>query len=137
MNIKKLEWEKKYSVGVAELDQQHQFMFKTINELFEAINTNTSSDNLGKIIEALVNYKMLHFETEEKYFKEFNYEGAAEHIARHKEFNEKLTSLRNKYPDYTIEFAFGLVDFLENWLVEHLMNEDQKYKDCFKKNGLK
>ncbi|MCX6757105.1 MAG: bacteriohemerythrin [Candidatus Nomurabacteria bacterium] len=137
MSIKKLEWEEKYSVGVEELDDQHKRMFATINKLMEIINSGKTEEDLGSIIESLINYKIFHFATEEKYFKEFNYEGAEEHIQKHQEFNTKLISLKEKYPTYTIEFAFDLVNFLEDWLIGHLMITDRKYIECFHEHGLK
>ncbi len=112
-------------------------MFEVINELLDAINANNTEEHLGNIIESLIKYKMFHFTTEEKYFNDFNYEGKEDHIARHKEFNDKLIMMRAKYPTYSVEFAFELVDFLENWLINHLMVTDQKYVKCFHEHGLK
>ncbi|MEI7765731.1 MAG: hypothetical protein WCI93_04085, partial [bacterium] len=60
-----------------------------------------------------------------------------EHINKHKEFNDKLNTLKEKYLNYTVEFAFELVDFLEDWLLNHLMVVDQKYIKCFHEHGLK
>jgi hemerythrin len=137
MNPKKLEWEEKYSVGVEELDNQHKHMFAVINELLDSINSGTTEEHLGNVIESLIKYKIFHFETEEKYFKEFNYEGASDHISKHKEFNDKLMVLKEKNPNYTVEFAFELIDFLEDWLINHLMVVDQQYKECFHSHGLK
>lgn len=137
MSTEKLLWEDKYSVGVEEIDNQHKFMFTVINDLLDAIDTNSTNEHLGKIIESLIKYKIFHFETEEKYFREFNYDGAEEHITKHHEFNTKLSGLKEKYPEYNMEFAFALVDFLEDWLIEHLMVVDQKYVKCFKEHGLK
>lgn len=136
MSLKKLEWDNAYSVGVKELDDQHKLIFDTINELMAFINEKKSEDILGAVIKKLVDYKVLHFQTEEKYFKQFNYINESEHIARHRFFNDELNRLVAKYPKQNIEFAFELVEFLENWLIEHLMTEDQKYKQCFKDNGL-
>ena len=45
--------------------------------------------------------------------------------------------LKEKYPEPTIDFAFELVDFLEDWLINHLMTVDQKYVKCFHDHGLK
>ena len=137
MSTNKLTWEEKYSVGVEEIDNQHKKMFQTINELLEAIHTNSSEECLGSIIKDLVEYKKFHFATEEKYFKEFNFDGAEDHIARHQEFTAKLSALKDKYSEYTVEFAFELIDFLEDWLINHLMVVDQKYKECFLAHGLK
>jgi hemerythrin-like metal-binding protein len=137
MSTKKLLWEEKYSVGVEEIDNQHKRMFSTINELLDTINTNSTEESLGHIIESLVEYKKFHFATEEKYFKEFNFDGEEEHIQKHEEFNDRLNQLKEKYPKYTIEFAFELIDFLEDWLINHLMVVDQTYVKCFHEHGLK
>lgn len=137
MSTKKLEWDDKYSVGVVEINNQHKHMFATINSLLEIINTNTPGEKLNEIIDDLIKYKKLHFETEEKYFKEFNYEGTQEHEAKHNEFTQNFIALRAEYPENTIEFAFKLVNFLEDWLINHLINMDQKYVKCFQEHGLK
>lgn len=137
MGIKKLEWEEKYSVGVEEIDDQRKWMFGIINELLDLINTNSPEQHLKNVIDSLTKYKIFNFAIEEKYFKEFNYEGAEEHIKKHREFNEKLMALKEKNPKYTIEFAFELIDFLEDWLINHLLSADQEYKECFRSHGLK
>ena len=53
-------------------------------------------------------------------------------------FTEKLNQLKNGFKDDdVIALAFGLIDFLEDWFLDHLANEDQKYAQCFKAHGLK
>lgn len=134
---KKLEWEEKYSVGVKLIDDQHKMMFGIINDLFEAINTAPTKEKLHGIIDQLVQYKRFHFATEERYFHEFNYEKTEDHIAKHNTFNERLNEIKTKYEDDSLPLAFELVDFLEDWLLNHLQTADQEYKECFKAHGLK
>lgn len=133
----KLQWEDKYSVGVKLIDDQHKMMFDTINKLIDVLGSVPQKIEVDKIIAELVEYKKFHFVTEEKYFDEFNYENAEEHKIKHKDFNNKLDGLVSRNGDDSITLAFGLVDFLEDWLLDHLMTEDQKYVECFAKNGLK
>ncbi len=134
---KKLEWDDKYSVEVEEIDNQHKLMFKTINELIDAIYTTPTKEKLEPIIEQLINYKKYHFATEEKYFIEFNYEKKDDHIAKHRLFTKRLEELQGEAGEDQLTFAFKLVDFLEDWLIDHLMTVDQEYKACFKAHGLK
>ncbi|MEI6379200.1 MAG: bacteriohemerythrin [Candidatus Falkowbacteria bacterium] len=134
---KQLVWEDKYSVGVEQIDNQHKKMFAVINDLVSAINSKPTEEKLSAIIKSLIEYKKFHFATEEKYFKEFNYDGAADHIAKHHEFSQKLEEIESKYVGDVVGLAFELVDFLEDWLIEHLMIIDQKYVPCFKAHGLK
>ncbi|MDD2766955.1 MAG: bacteriohemerythrin [Candidatus Moranbacteria bacterium] len=136
-NRAKLEWNEKYSVGVELIDNQHKVMFATINDLIDAIDATPTKEVLRSIIDKLVEYKRFHFVTEEKYFREFAYAGTEDHIAKHQMFDTMLTKLQEESGDDTIMLAFGLVDFLEDWLVNHLMTADQAYKECFMKHGLK
>jgi len=133
----KLEWDKKYSVDIMEIDNQHKRMFATINELIGAIDDNTLKENLDGVINQLYQYKKYHFAVEEKYFKEFNYEETDEHIAEHKMFGERIDAIRKEFAGDSLKLAFELVDYLEDWLIEHIMTVDQKYKECFKSHGLK
>jgi len=135
--LKHLEWEAKYSVEVAEIDEQHKAMFATINLLIDAIGASPTKEKLSEIIARLVQYKRFHFETEENYFKKFNYEGTAEHVKKHHEFNVKLEEVQKKCGDDVLMLAYELIDFLEDWLINHLMTVDQEYKECFKAHGLK
>lgn len=137
MEPQKLEWDENYSVGVQEIDNQHKILFATINELLDAIHNNEPEEKLDHIIQNIITYKKHHFSTEEKYFKEFNFEGAEEHIEQHKKFNDNIKKLFEDHPKHDIELCFLLIDFLEDWLIDHLQNMDQKYVECFKQNGLK
>ncbi len=136
-NKKKLEWTKELSVNVHILDNQHKYLIDIINKLIDSLGQKQTKEVISSVIGDLVLYKKTHFSTEEKYFAEFNYEGAAEHIAAHKYFNEHLVEMQKQYGDDTMGFGFALVDFLEDWLVEHLMTMDRQYIKCFNEHGLK
>ena len=133
---KKLEWEEKFSVGVALIDNQHKKMFSTINELIDLLVGVPTNEQVDNIIKALVEYKQFHFVTEKRYFDEFKYERTEEHKACHDMFNDKLGELILKNREDSVTLAFQLVDFLEDWLLDHLMVEDQRYVECFHEHGL-
>lgn len=136
--MRKLIWEDRFSVGVQELDDQHKHLFATINELLEVLTQKGQEGRMAEILESLETYKKLHFATEEKYFKDFQFEGAEEHIAKHHEFSERINEMAaSAQAIHTPEFAFKLIDFLEDWLIEHIMYTDQKYVQCFHEHGLK
>lgn len=137
MNPNKLEWEEKYSVGVSEIDLQHQTMFVTINQLIDIINTHPTPKKINEIITSLLAYKKFHFATEEKYFKKFSYSGAKDHVNAHQQFSQKLEALSQTFSHDTLAFAYELIDFLEDWLIDHLLTVDQEYKECFSQHGLK
>jgi hemerythrin-like metal-binding protein len=137
MNTGKILWDDKYSVGVEIIDDQHKMLFANINKLIDILREVPKKEHVDEVIAELVNYKKFHFLTEEKYFDEFGYDNTEDHKAKHKEFNIKLESLINRCGDDSITLAFGLVDFLEDWLLDHILVDDQKYVKCFASHGLK
>lgn len=120
-----------------EIDEQHKLLIETINELVNEVASNPSKEGLLSIIDSLINYKKIHFATEERYFEEFNYEGSRDHIAEHEAFGEKIRLIQEKNADDVIALTYDLIDFLEDWFVEHMLIVDQGYKDCFMSHGLK
>jgi hemerythrin-like metal-binding protein len=138
MQIPKLAWDEKYSVKVAQIDLQHKKMFETINLLIDLVSDiPVQKEKVDEIIAALIEYKQYHFKTEEEYFDKFHFEEAEHHIAKHKEFGQKLEEITKESGGDSVVLAFKLVDFLEDWLIDHLMGEDQKYVACFQEHGLK
>ena len=85
----------------------------------------------------MVDYKVEHFKTEEDYFKQFKFEGAKEHIKEHKDFNEKLKSLKKRHETTLEPVSVDVMLFLKDWLLDHIKVTDMKYVDCFKEHGLK
>ncbi|NTU69600.1 hemerythrin family protein [bacterium] len=132
----KLEWSDNFSVNVKELDEQHKGLVTIINNLLDYIGNKPEEKEVLSVINKIAEYKKKHFETEEMYFDKFNYEGKEEHKKSHKEFNEELTQLLLVHKDDYLTLAFALIDFLEDWLVDHLQNMDKKYVECFNSHGL-
>jgi hemerythrin-like metal-binding protein len=131
------EWKEEYSVNVQEIDQQHKQLVKLIFKLFDSINKLATKEKLGSILDELIKYTGYHFNTEEKYFDLFNYENKEEHINEHRKFVEKVKDFQQKYLNHEVEISFELIDFLEDWLLNHLMDSDKKYVKCFMEHGLK
>lgn len=136
-NRRRFIWNDRYSVGVQIIDDQHKKLFSTMNELLDGLERRMSEQHLAKIARDLIDYKKQHFATEEKYFDQFHYEDKEAHKVKHWEFSQKLDELNFKNPDFSLTYAYELVAFLEDWFVEHVMKEDQRYVECFHENGLK
>lgn len=132
-----IEWKEEYSVGVKEIDDQHRYFISLLDSLYNAIGSNRGSAELEGLFDKLSDYAELHFATEEKYFDEFGYDGAAEHRAKHQEMRDEIQRIKNQESGNNIDFYGNIVYFLKGWLEDHLERMDQKYKECFAKHGLK
>jgi hemerythrin len=133
-------WSNNFSVGVREIDEQHKKLVEILNELIAYASNDSAceSKNIDETIKKIVEYKTIHFGTEEKYFKQFSFEGTDEHIQKHRGFDQEVSGLLSNFQkDGEKNQLIELLDFMENWFTDHLLNMDQKYVQCFKKNGLK
>ena len=129
-----IEWSSAMSVGVKEIDEQHKYFVGIINELYESIVTRKTEGTIDSIVGKLVDYAGVHFETEEKYFDLCHYENSEEHKNEHKKLFAKVEAF-SKNKDNNSQ-AGELLEFLEDWLIDHFENQDKKYKKCFKACGI-
>jgi hemerythrin len=129
-------WKKDYELGFRLIDAQHQKYAETLDKLNSAIRANNRNDILLEVFDGLTSYINIHFETEEKYFAEFDYPDAEKHILKHREFISTISVYRDKLENGTLGFTFELIEYLENWLVEHLSTMDKNYVACFRAHGL-
>ncbi|RMD50425.1 MAG: hemerythrin, partial [Ignavibacteria bacterium] len=82
--MNKIEWKHYYNIGVPEIDEQHKKLTDMINELIVARNEGKEEEVFGKILKSLVEYTQVHFSSEEKHMKQYNYPGLVEHQHQHK-----------------------------------------------------
>ena len=131
-----LEWSSNYETGSQIIDQQHQEVFKRINAYFDACEMGQSKQAVTSTVDFLAQYVAEHFSTEEQFMQKYKYPDYSEHKAEHQKLRDKVMGFYQKFKEGKVDVTVELIDFLENWLVDHLENQDQKYVECFKKNGL-
>ena len=132
-----IQWNGRLSVGVAEIDLQHQRLVEMINKLDDAMQQGKGKDVLGEIINGLIEYSKTHFRTEEEYFDRFGYPYAFSHKKEHAEFTRKVAEFKEAFDAETLALSIGLMHFLSNWLKNHIKDSDKKYGLFFNENGLK
>lgn len=122
-----IQWTQDLSVGVAEVDQQHQELFNRINTLLIACKQGKGRDHLTEIIDFLGEYTVKHFETEKKLMSDHDYPEMDSHIAQHEIFIENFSMLKQKLeqdgPGGHIVIETNRV--VITWLNSHIRNVDQ------------
>lgn len=131
-------WTKENSVGITEIDVQHQRIFTIINNLADSISNNKAQAEIDKILAQLVEYSTVHFGTEERYFKMFNYIYIDDHVAKHHMYNDKVSEFyeKKKNPNQKQTLPYEIINFLKDWWINHINIEDKKYTDTFHQHGL-
>lgn len=130
-------WDDKYSVNVSEIDNQHKKLVDLINKLHDAMKQGKSKEVLSEIISELINYTDVHFKTEEKYFDKFNYPKSDAHKTLHKNFVNKVLDFKNKYESGNAALSIEIINFLKDWLINHINGSDKEYSSFFNEHGLK
>lgn len=131
-----VKWSNELSVGVKEIDNQHQKFVLLLNRLFESMQQGKSKLILSGLLVDLIEYTIYHFKCEEDYFDKFNYQEAASHKLSHKQFIEKILAFKEAFDNGKVTLSIELFRFLKEWLVNHIQGEDNKYSMHFLSNGL-
>ena len=133
-------WDDNYSVNVKIIDEQHKNFFNIINRIYDLAEMESpeKADLVYNVTE-LGNYAFYHLSTEEKYFKEFEYKEAEEHIKSHNVFRGKATGFMDELESADANLprlAVQMADFCKDWLTGHILVLDKKYTKCFNDHGL-
>lgn len=131
-----IEWSNDLSVNVAEIDKQHQKLVMMLNDLHDAMKQGKGHEIIGKIITELINYSVVHFATEEKYFVQFNYPDTDSHKKEHADFVQQVSIFNDGFKKGKLMLTIDVVKFLREWLRKHIMGTDKKYTQFFNDNGL-
>lgn len=116
-----LRWNDAYKIGHAEIDAQHQELFKLVHVFLNA----SDKGSLTKCAMALFKYTRVHFEHEEALMKELNYPRLKAHHAQHAELLSLLGELAKKIADESLDMV-ELEAFLSSWLLEHIGTSDAR-----------
>ncbi len=134
-----IKWDMSYSVGVKMIDAQHQKLFALINNFYNSVKMKTENlEPVDSALQDLFSYIDFHFKTEEKYFEEFGYEKTEEHKKQHKFYEDKIKDLNERYQKTKNEQEISeeIINFIKDWISNHIKISDKEYKICFNEHGL-
>lgn len=129
-------WSDRLSVNVSEIDRQHQKLIAMINDLDDAMRQGKGKTVLGKIVSGLISYTVTHFKTEENYFDRFGYAETEAHKKEHAAFVRKVSDFKSGFEQGKITLTIEIMNFLSDWLKNHIKGTDKKYSAFFNANGL-
>jgi hemerythrin-like metal-binding protein len=129
-------WDPSCSVNVAELDRQHQQLFRAVAELEEALRTGRADDIINKLLEKVIEHTIIHFAIEERLMEECGYPGLEAHRRDHQELSQKLTAFNLSNLAGRPGVPAALLVFLQTWLQEHILKTDKEYSNCLNTRGV-
>ncbi len=130
-----IKWSDDYSVGLKEIDNQHKKLLNIINKLYNSFINRDDEKIMTEILNDMAEYTEYHFKNEEKYFMRFNYPNMQEHMKYHKIYINKINEFK-KDLEQNKKITYTVMNFLRNWIVEHIQGKDPDYVLLFKQNGV-
>jgi hemerythrin len=122
-----LKWSSKYSVGVHSMDSQHTVLFKILNDLHGAMMSGQAKQITGDLLRKLVTYTRDHFAAEEALMAAAGYTALAQHRLKHRELMKQVDDFAARYQNGESNLNLPLLNFLRDWLTNHIQQEDQLY----------
>ena len=78
-----LVWSEHLSIDHAEIDQEHKYMIRLIDRLYNIPDNGRSLDEVEQLFGDLVDFMAIHFQHEERLMTEINYPKLSDHAKEH------------------------------------------------------
>jgi hemerythrin len=89
-------WKPAYSVGIEEIDAQHQELFRRAGLFIESLHKQ-SRQEIGILLSFLRLYAITHFGAEEAWMRAAQYPGTTEHLKQHDRFIKDILALSEQH----------------------------------------
>jgi hemerythrin-like metal-binding protein len=131
-----IKWDDQYSVGISIIDEEHKKLIDVMNIAIVAKEQNYNSDKTKEVFNAMVEYTNKQFSTEEEDMLKSN---LPRYLFYRNELLNYIDSMIANYKDLTMDnyqIINEILEFLKQWFVNHILETDKEYINCFNENGL-
>jgi len=136
-------WSNDYLVNIHKLDDQHKALFVTVGKLYELLLGHEDIIEIDNIFSSLVRQTLVHFRTEEELMRRYHYPGYQHQKKLHDLLVQQIEDMRNSQQTLqSIHFRqpwierMEVADYLNGWLVNHIVDEDKKLGTFLHNSGL-
>ena len=121
-----INWREEFSVGVAEVDHEHQELIESINNLHRSVQEGVTRkqviEGLGDIYAQISS----HFALEEKFMRDSHYPAYNAHKTDHEALLDDLRDIMDEVEDDGDFDERRLSIDLDRWFSEHFRTHDSK-----------
>lgn len=132
-----IEWGPQYHIGINEIDSQHKVLVDIINKLYASFGSKSTKKEIKKTLDELVDYTIYHFGNEENYFEKFGYKDTPAHLDQHHQFVERIKKFVDEFEDGDSTVSLDIINFLKDWLINHILKIDKRYVPLLKERGIR
>ena len=129
-------WKEEYSVGVKQMDDQHQTILNELNKLYLIFETASETEDLNVILKDLFEYANVHFSSEEQLLEKFKYSDLASQRSEHRLYQQKVDCFIERIETEDHQVIFETIEFLADWWMGHIQGCDKEYTRFLNNNGV-
>ncbi len=127
--------EEQYGTKWSTADEQHQHLFDLLNTLDDAAKAGDRGA-IGSALDALIDFVVKHFQTEEEMMQQQGYPGFAAHKEEHDKLVATCADLQKKFHAGEAEVTPDTTQFVKEWLDHHIPKVDFDYGPYFNERGI-
>jgi len=132
-----LEWDSSFETGIATIDGHHRVLFDMVNELHNAMQQKRSKEAIGQILNRLIDYTGSHFAFEENAFRATSYPQEEAHKKLHAKLVGQVLELKEQFEKGQAILTQSVIEFLQDWLINHIKGEDKRYAPHLIRHGIR
>ena len=123
-----INWTDDLRVGVDTIDNQHKELFDRINKLLDACNQGKGKGEIGRVINFLEDYIIVHFNAEEEIQKRNAYPDYPHHKTLHEEFKKSFSELKKQFEKEGpgVHLILRTNSTVVDWLIKHIGRVDKE-----------
>ncbi|MCG8566455.1 MAG: bacteriohemerythrin, partial [Desulfobacterales bacterium] len=129
-------WGHRLQLGIPSIDDQHRELVRMVNALHKAMRLKKGATESGRILEKLAEYTVYHFKYEEELFDAHGYKEKTAHKKIHDELVGKVLAFKKDFDSGRAAVSMDLMDFLTDWLRDHIMKTDKAYAPFLQSKGV-
>lgn len=129
-----LNWREVYETGIPEIDEQHKKLFNLLADIC-SVPMHKKGAKLKESMEQIFEYAKNHFKTEEEYWAKIQLpKNMVEHHKKeHTKYSKHINDMLKYFSD-GLFLSMTMTDFLKNWIIDHVLGEDQEYAQWAREN---
>jgi hemerythrin len=122
-----VQWGAEFVTGIQQFDEHHQHLVELLNKTYDDFICGAPDENLGVILNELVEYARYHFTAEEAWMQEHSYLKQQEHKNEHEKFSRSIVNFQNAFQSGNVNITLEVLTFLKRWLHNHILESDAGY----------
>lgn len=129
-------WREAFLINISQMDVHHKRLFEIANSIAETLRSGAEVGLLAKSFEALIDYTHYHFAAEEALMERYGYPETASHMQRHRKLELQVAEYYENISNGGMPSDAEFLQFLKDWLVHHILEEDRKYSAFLNARGV-